>query len=68
MALLTEFGCLFLNNVEAYCKLAHLLPEHESEFGRGYIAAVKTAISRQPSSSALNASESASSKACRSLW
>jgi aspartyl-tRNA(Asn)/glutamyl-tRNA(Gln) amidotransferase subunit A len=36
---------VFLNNVESYCHLGHMLPKHEEEFGRGFVAGVKSAKS-----------------------
>lgn len=34
---------VFLNNVDTYCHLHSMLKEHEGEFGRGFVAGVKSA-------------------------
>jgi aspartyl-tRNA(Asn)/glutamyl-tRNA(Gln) amidotransferase subunit A len=44
-------GWAYLNNVESYLHLHHMLPEHEDDFGRAFIGGVK--MGAQPSSESL---------------
>ncbi|MFI5305960.1 MAG: amidase [Polyangiales bacterium] len=44
----TAAGWVYINNLDAYARFAALLPEHEGEFGRGYIASVKGVAHETP--------------------
>jgi len=44
----TAAGWVYINNLDAYARFAALLPEHEHEFGRGFIASVKEVAGATP--------------------